>query len=226
MQADAQRIPNPLKSEKSILSFLKNKNELLCKQFFFSDSIILIANDDSYDSFLKLIIHSWRILQMFISFGMPLRGAISYGDIYINEKINLFLGESLTKAYDLELQQQWIGVIIDKSAVEKYNDIFNDDLLNEVCLEYDVPLKNGLKKRYKTLNWRFNMIVKDGTRSLFPINENTPDDVKEKINNTLDYAHAVILRKKTYLYGDDVPIEFRSVFVGNTEPPFAHGDDL
>lgn len=225
-QVDAMRIPNPLGHEKTVFSFLENKDELLCKQFIFSDSIILIANDDSEESFFKLILHAWRVLQIFISFGMPLRGAISYGDIFINEKINMFLGKSLTNAYELERQQQWIGVIIDQIAADKY-DIFNNEIMKELCIEYEVPFKSGINKKYRTLNWRLNMIVKNGTRSLFSVDEDSDDEtIIKKINNTLDYARFIVSRQKVYLYGEDVPVEFGNLYVGDTEPPFKHGDEL
>jgi hypothetical protein len=77
---------------------------------------------------------------------MPLRGAITYGEIYVNTEKNIFLGQALTRAYELEESQQWIGVMIDSNLKDKYSDLFNlineeENLLKIIFLEYDVPFK-------------------------------------------------------------------------------------
>ncbi|MGQ0518579.1 hypothetical protein ACT453_55425, partial [Bacillus sp. D-CC] len=76
----------------------------------FSDSIILVSEDDNRESVLKLLVYTWRLTQMFMGMGMPVRGGISFGEFYINENSNVFLGEALTNAYLLESKQQWAGV--------------------------------------------------------------------------------------------------------------------
>jgi len=97
--------------------------------------------------------------------------------------------------------------------------------LSDIFLQYEVPLKDGSKERYHTLNWRWNMIVKDGTRSLF--SKSQESGISEKVNNALGYSKSIIDSERVYVQNQDqLPIELRSFWVGDQPPPFRHGDDL
>jgi hypothetical protein len=160
---------------------------------------------------------------------MPLRGAITYGEIYLNQTKNITLGKALTNAYELESKQQWIGVVIDntveKSMPELFHEIKKTPILSDIFSLYNVPFKDGSKKHFRTLNWRWNMIVKDGTRSLFEKSDDP--SISEKVNNTLEYAKEIVKNGRIYVqYQDQLPIELRSLWVGDQPPPFKHGDEL
>jgi hypothetical protein len=202
----------------------------LCQQFIFSDSIILVSIDDQAISTLKLLVHAWRLSQAFIAFKMPLRGGIAFGELYSNPLRNICLGRALTEAYELERSQDWIGVAIDQTVEDAFPEIFSAEstkleLLNDVFLRYKVPIKNGAFKDSRTLNWRFNLIVEKGTRSLFV--ESGPPDVMQKVDNSLKYAEAVVRSGRIYVADQSrLPIELRSMWIGGKEPPFEHGDNL
>jgi len=201
-----------------------------CIRNIFSDSIILISENNSPESCLKLLIYTWRLIQTLISTDMPVRGAITYGDLHVDLGNRIILGLPLTKAYELEKQQDWIGAIIDKSledAVPELRDLMSHSsgIFNNLFLEYDVPFKDGTKSRFRTINWRFNMIVECGTRSLFSQSQDV--EIRRKVENTPAYASTVVKSKKIYTPdASQVPIELRPFWVGSVEPPFIHGDDL
>ena len=201
----------------------------LCQQFVFSDSIILVSTDDQATSALKLLIHAWRLSQAFIAFKMPLRGGIAFGELYSNPLRNICLGHALTAAYELEKSQAWIGVAVDQTVEDVFPEIFSANtslgLLDDIFLRYKVPMKDGSFKELRTLNWRFNLIVEKGTRSLFV--ESGPPDVMQKVTNALNYAEAVVRSGRIYVADQSkLPVELRSMWVGGKEPPFKHGDDL
>jgi|GEM_PF-1648364 len=208
--------------EKSVFEY-----KPLCKRFIFSDSIILIANDDTTDSFIDFVGYARRILQFSIANQMPIRGAISYGDIYINEKINVFLGKALTDAYELEGKQEWIGIILNESIEERYSELFTNReksiIFDEILYKYNVPFKDGSFNSYRVINWRVNYIVKNGTKSLLINKENNPD-VEKKIQNTLLFAKHI--RDRGRIYSDKVPTLFKTFYIGDSEPPFKHGDEF
>jgi hypothetical protein len=196
----------------------------LCERFVFSDSIILVSVDKQPINILKLLVHAWRLSQIFLVAKLPLRGGVAFGEMYTNAKLNVCLGKALTKAYELEQKQDWIGVSIDESVVEAYPNLFTG-IFNDVFLEYQVPCKEEKFLNSRTLNWRFNLIAKDGTRSLFEQTDSI--DVLRKQQNTLNYAKAVISLGRVYAQAQEkLPLELRAFFVGDTEPPFAHGDEL
>ncbi|MCG2722158.1 MAG: hypothetical protein L6290_09120, partial [Thermodesulfovibrionales bacterium] len=96
---------------------------------------------------------------------------------------------------------------------------------SNVFLRYKVPLKENKSQLLHTLNWRWNMIIEKGTRSLF--SDSKDKSIQEKVANTLDYAKSVIDSKQVYVKDQEkLPIELRSFYVGSSEPPFRHGDDL
>jgi hypothetical protein len=162
--------------------------------------------------------------------GFPLRGAITYGDLYIYRKSHVFLGEAMINAYEKEQNQDWIGALVDSSFWNFHEDLQTAistpmSLLGILFPEYDVPMKLGKSAKSRVINWRFNLVVKNGTRSLFPnINQ---DDVIRKQNNTLEFA--LWVRKSKLAYISNVPpIEVRTFYIGDSsqKPPFDHGDEL
>lgn len=202
-----------------------SENQRWCIVNVFSDSIILVSEDETEESCLKLLIYTWRLLQLTIASDMPVRGGISYGDFYINEKLNVFLGEALTNAYTLEGRQEWVGVAIDSKLSDTFPKIFNNKLYSSLLFPvYPVPLKGNTSKNLNVLNWRLNLVAKQGTRLLFK--ESNELSAKKKIENTLQFAKTIIDGGKVYVYGDDWPVELRTIYVGNSKPPFKHGDDL
>jgi hypothetical protein len=201
-----------------------------CTQFFFSDSIILVANADSDDACLELLLHVWRLSQTLLARGLPLRGAIDYDEMYSNPSTGVFVGKALANAYAAEGIQDWIGISLLDSVRTRYEALFKivDDeryILSVLLKKYPVPLKGGQTECRYTINWRYNYVVEKGTRSLFPTNSDT--DAQRKIDNTLAYAKAVVDAGKLYPTDQSkLAVELRTFFVGGKEPPFPHGDDL
>ena len=203
-------------------------------QHMFSDSIILVANEDTDISCLELLLYVWRLEQLFLAAGMPLRGAVEYGEIYSNPVSGIALGKALSEAYRTEAEQDWIGICVNKSVTERYPEIFDGpengrdwpaEIFREIFKMYAVPLKNGTVKRSCTINWRFNYVVKKGTRSLF--SSNSDPSIQRKVQNTLKYARKVVESRRLYTQNDEtLPAELRVFWVGDHEPPFPHGDDL
>jgi hypothetical protein len=119
-----------------------------CVRNAFSDSIILVSEDESLESVLKLLVYSWRLLQFAIASGMPFRGGIAYDQFYLNEEMNIYLGKALTDAYLLESAQQWIGVSIENNLINSFPELKEalnreDSLLGYIFPKYSVPYKNG-----------------------------------------------------------------------------------
>lgn len=228
-EADAMNHPSGLATGYSLFP-THPPNAPLCQRFVFSDSIILVSIDDQAISALKLLVYAWRLSQAFIAFKMPLRGGIAFGDLYSNPQKNICLGRALTTAYELEQAQAWIGVTVHSSVQEKFPEILSPHeaplgLVNDIFLKYPVPMNDGSSQHLRTLNWRFNLIVEKGTRSLFA--NDGSQRVMQKVNNTLKYAETVVRSGRIYVAEQStLPAELRSMWIGGKEPPFPHGDDL
>ncbi len=97
--------------------------------------------------------------------------------------------------------------------------------MNTLFPLYEVPLKHGSVGNRHSINWRWNLVVADGTRSLF--GDAARWEFRRKVNHALEYAHWVRAASLAYPVDPDaIPLELRKIFVGSQEPPFEHGDEL
>ena len=103
------------------------RDQSYCINFAFSDSIILVSKDESEESCLALLIFALRVSQILIGNRFPVRGAITYGDMYVDLARSLFLGKAMTSAYELEQRQNWIGLVIDDSIPETFQSVLVDE---------------------------------------------------------------------------------------------------
>ena len=206
----------------------KSTDKRWCISKIFSDSIILVAHNDKEESCLRLLIYVWRLSQACLSMQMPFRGGIAFDEMFVDEEKEIFLGRALTKAYELEGAQKWIGSAIDDDLVKAYPGIFDNHdkpYFKNIFLKYYVPFKGGGVKKLHTINWRFNFIIEDGTRSLMPYSIDRA--VIEKIENTLKYAESVVRSGEIYISDQaKAPVEIRAFYCGSKTPPFPHGDEL
>lgn len=218
-----------------------------CIRYTFSDSIMLFAFDESDESFLKLIVYSWRVVQALLATGMHPRGAIAFGEMHVDEASNIFLGKALAEAYELEQIQEWVGVALAPSVSARYRHIVEaiaspPNGQPSFLTRQLVPLKTRdsgwfawLLRTFRitrhkrqslvVINWRWNLVVKKGSRSLLP--KSSMPSVRKKTENTIKYLEQVVATGALYpVQQDKTPIELRTFYVGDSEPPFPHGDSL
>jgi len=175
-----------------------------------SDSIIFWTNTNSEDDFRDLVDVCYtfygRSLQMFF----PLRGCLTYGDIYFypatiqNENDITFynyslIGKGLISSYLKAENIEYAGCIVDEKAIKKLSDRVIDDLIYEqkICM-YKVPFKNGFEYQhvFKPIDGSHNEVSfrnsVNAIKSLFSYAsktdiDNMPESVKRKLNNTIDF---------------------------------------
>lgn len=86
-----------------------------------SDSIVVSTNLSKENLILvsrTLCILQYRLLAQ----GILVRGAISYGQLYLNKAKNIIVGTGLINAYNLEQQANYPRIIIDKGLIPLYFD--------------------------------------------------------------------------------------------------------
>ena len=96
----------------------------------FSDSIVLTAKGDGPESLIAVAGACSRLLADLLNASIPLRGAIAFGDFFrsrISESV-FVAGRAVIDAYRFEQAQDWIGVMVAPSALERVSD------LNARCL--------------------------------------------------------------------------------------------
>jgi len=220
----------PFPNEPQDISFFPNHQpgQEWCKRHIFSDSIILFSLDGTSDSCLKLLLYAWKFTQILLGARVPIRGGITYGEMYVSEEQQVFLGKALTKAYLLEKDQYWIGTAIDDSVFTAFPALdkeMKNSLLQDIFLEYDVPMKDDATRKMRTLNWCYNLRVKEGIRSLFPLSKD--QEIRAKQENTLKYAEMVFSGNRANSQNqDNLPFMLRIFDVAPGKPLTEHSDDL
>lgn len=124
----------------------------LMKTVSFSDTIVIFTKTDSQEC-LELLTFavSWLFAKA-IEKEIPMKGALSCGDMSININQQIFFGQPLIDAYLLQEDVSFYGIVLHDSAEKKLNE-FGEDLLGyeryHDCL---IPLKSGKIKHF-ILDW-------------------------------------------------------------------------
>ncbi|MGD1096592.1 MAG: hypothetical protein ABSB35_31940 [Bryobacteraceae bacterium] len=226
-------LTRPLLADQNLPRLLNSPgpNERFCLVYSFSDSILLISHDSSLSSCLAVNVIALRIMQGMMAAGFPTRVGVTFGDMFVDVERAVFLGPALTAAYELEQSQDWIGGVIDESVAEPLPALMDRSqphaLQNVIFPMYRVPMKNGDDGERRTLNWRWNLVVQKGTRSLF--RPTADESGTRKIARALEYAKWIRAAGLACAADQEtVPVEIRLFYVGDVSSPplFAHGDDL
>lgn len=181
-----------------------------CSFIRFSDTILFYNQDESIYSFFHVVLTSARLVSLMLLKGLPVRGAITKSELFVDANNSLILGEGLIRAYELEKEQQWSGAIIDPERIYIPNDLYNtksdngaewENIANSKHLfEYAVPLKREGKsnKTVWSLGWP-SLLEKMPEEELiecfsnyYPLSEKSEkkslnNDATEKLTNTVKY---------------------------------------
>lgn len=169
----------------------------------FSDTILMWLSNikSSPDQFQKphqlveTISYAVSIsLATFMFSGIPIRGGIGYGPIFICKEPLFFTGKELSDVFKFEKQQAWAGVALHSSA-EKYID---NPANIPFLLNYTVPLQCDKKKNFIAIDW----VSPNGKLStLSPpwhllFSNRTDKRVNEKYINTKKFYETVIVQDR------------------------------
>jgi len=89
----------------------------------FSDSIFIFSKDDSFPNLRHFLTYVKRVMRMALRAEIPLKGAIAYGDIVVDEEQNLFCGQPIIDAYLLEEDLQYMGVVFHHTFEEPFENL-------------------------------------------------------------------------------------------------------
>lgn len=161
---------------------------------WFSDTFILYTRDDSSESFLSLEQKVRWFVFFLISYGVPLRGSISFGDFYADDNYRIYFGKGLIEAYRYGENQDWIGMILSPSTVEKLKDygLNANELMNYVV--WEIPFKSNFKPTYPKLPaYRIGEHSKYNNKNVclekltYLANRIKDKNVKRKYERTIDF---------------------------------------
>ena len=217
-------MPEHVKS--TILTALKEKQVAAVKQFLdkmewivFSDTIVVaipVAESDEprrrFEAWYTAILTTLVLQAEMFNQGCPVRGAISYGDFYIEQRC--FAGRPIIEAYQLAQQLDLAACGFCEPAVRAFDATVNEASIGHVLRQgavvpYLVPLNNGKEQRLMTVRWGHPLLlsVSQGTRTIRQMvldaflahNKDVPASVRSKIDNTEVYlAHLLLHFSEDY----------------------------
>jgi hypothetical protein len=186
-----------------------------CSFIRFSDTILFYNHNESIDSFGHVVLTSARLVALMFLKGLPVRGAITKGELYVDDNYSLILGEGLIRAYELEKEQQWAGAIIDEERIFIPNNLYktqsNNGILWEILansrhlFKYMVPLKrkDTSNKMLWCLGWP--TLLEDMPEeelvecfsNYYPLSDKSEkkylnNDATEKLTNTVKYFNVYL----------------------------------
>jgi hypothetical protein len=97
--------------------------ESTIEKAWFSDTFLLYSPDDTALSFTAIESSTRWFVYSLISNGIPVRGAISCDDLYVDKDNNLFFGKALLESYRYGESQNWVGFVLTPSCIERMADI-------------------------------------------------------------------------------------------------------
>jgi hypothetical protein len=158
---------------------------------WFSDTFIMYSTDDSPQAYAWIISLARHFISRCIMAEIPLRGALSFGPLYVNRERNVILGQALVTAYEAAEKQDWIGLVLTPHVLDKIHeyDLAHPDRVN--FIECDVPIKKsgGAEKMFAC---KFYMPTNGGNVLIRNL-----ENMKVKIDETDEMEKSKIREKYT-----------------------------
>lgn len=205
--------------------------EKKCAYIRFSDTILIYTQEDN-DKFFHLLHSCTRLLSFLLLKGLPVRGGITKGDLFVDEDNSLVIGEGLIRAYEIEKIQQWSGAIIDSERINIpariYDEYWISDDYSEttkfwgvvaqtkVLYKYLVPLKGNKFESHWCLGWPTTLEkmpeehMVECFSNYHPLTDkSTPklldSDAEEKLKNTVLFFNSYKKWKNSFEFHKTIP---------------------
>jgi hypothetical protein len=106
---------------------------------YFSDSILIWV--PYHPNFVTPFLHRCsNVFCQALKSGLPLRGAISVGEMILHQKTNTFLGKGLVEADRLEHAQEWLGIA---AGISVRSETLRIPFSPECVMVFDAPVKTN-----------------------------------------------------------------------------------
>lgn len=122
------------------------------KTVSFSDTIVVFTKQDSIECLELLTLSVSWLFAKAMSMGIPMKGAISHGEMSVNISRQIFFGQPLIDAYLLEEDVAFYGIVIHNTLEEFINNRALKPLISSKYIDCLIPLKSG-KINHLILDW-------------------------------------------------------------------------
>jgi hypothetical protein len=180
------------------------KDVSMLKTAIFSDSIIIISNNDHIESATHLMLSSAFFIERALDLGVPVKGCIAHGKLTADFEKSLFIGQPLIDAFQLQeelflysivLHHSFEAFLIDKEYdKQKFPE-------NNRWIRHLTPFKNG-KSRHYHLNWLYYLAEKEEEKvkyknQLLKFYNTVSGRTRGYVDNTLEFFDKMAELKKS-----------------------------
>lgn len=127
------------------------------ERLWFSDTYIFFSQDDSAASFASVEATARHFFLALVQKGIPLRGAMAFGELYVDKENDIFFGKALVEAYRFGEHQDWIGFLLTPSTVDQMKAV-------------GLPAQKRINYRWSKIPWKTNCEKHNEERGRYPEN--------------------------------------------------------
>ena len=174
----------------SNLKIISIPAESMAGSLLVADTIVLYAKLPNHYGAGALIVTASNLFNACARHGIPLRGALTYGEVFLNLKENIISGKAFVKAFELEKQQEWCGALVDPEHKDLYlkGKKSLPGALHSNLVSYRAPLKKGLRYIYECIGWIHRTgMTEEKIHDLFFKHKKEKHEIYLKYQNTLEF---------------------------------------
>ncbi|MGD0061043.1 MAG: hypothetical protein ABSD58_16640 [Verrucomicrobiia bacterium] len=165
---------------------------------WFSDTFLIYAPDDSKEAFGEIDRQSRLFMEFLLRAEIPLQGAMSCDEFYVDQPNQVFLGKGLVEAYEYGSCQDWIGLVLCPSVIAQLTVVsLNLDERSDYAL-WPVPMKPKRNESPEACLYAYKLGALEKSaqgNALVPILERmrscvSDDSIRRKYDHTLRFLSA------------------------------------
>lgn len=158
----------------------------------FSDSIAIFSKGDSLEDLNKILIDSYLLIDIALEGGIPIKGALSYGEITVDFNNSLFFGQPIIDAFTLHEDLQVYAIVLDNNIEKKIEALKLPEKISSLIYSYKTPFKGG-KITHKILGgYGKKEIIQRQINDVKKINLNVSGNPRLYVDNTVDFLNFVL----------------------------------
>ncbi len=149
-----QQVLNSLKLVKKSLEEIENREAEDLRTWIFSDSILVMSNNDTYSAADAIMISVCQIVEHSLKLGLLVKGVISHGKFTADFENSIFFGKPLIDSYLLQEEIKLSSIVLHHTFEKKVSQFTQRPKLFDGgrTLHFNTPLQNG-SVNHLHLNW-------------------------------------------------------------------------
>jgi hypothetical protein len=113
---------------------------------FYADTFIFYSKSDRVIGYPSMLSVAQRFIRKCISIKLPVRGAISFGELIFGHEKKILMGKAFLECHEYSEDQNWLGLLLTPSAATKVSE-YSLNPLHHSYINRDIPLR-----RHTTFN--------------------------------------------------------------------------